>query len=132
MIDAYRNGEKLAAIAAEFNCSGAAVSQLAKRLRKVVMVLVVASAVYWAQPRRLAPQRRYGRRQCETIRFVNGNVGASRVTTSAWVSGPRPGRILRIQGVRGTRKLGREHDQNSVGSRGAAKLSELHTWEIFQ
>jgi hypothetical protein len=31
VIDAYRDGEKLEAIAAEFNCSGAAVSQLAKR-----------------------------------------------------------------------------------------------------
>ena len=31
VIDAYRDGEKLAAIAAEFNCSDAAVSQLAKR-----------------------------------------------------------------------------------------------------
>ena len=35
------------------------------RPRKVVMVLVVASAVHWAQPRRLAPDRRYGRRQCD-------------------------------------------------------------------
>jgi hypothetical protein len=47
------------------------------RPRKVFMVLVVVSAVHWAQPRRLAPHRRYGRRQCETIRFANGNVGTS-------------------------------------------------------
>jgi hypothetical protein len=31
VLDAYRDGEKLEAIAAEFHCSGAAVSQLAKR-----------------------------------------------------------------------------------------------------
>lgn len=31
VIDAYRNGEKLEAIAAEFNCSGVAVSRLAQR-----------------------------------------------------------------------------------------------------